>query len=260
MLHTEGLAEGLRAVGGHTGVCIRSLVTGEAWNARADEPIEAASVIKLLVMAEAYRQREEGTLSFSETHVLRDEERLPSCGTLQAMHTGIGVTVGDLVALMILVSDNTATNILIRRLGMDRINDCAVSLGLTATRLNRLLFDAEAAGRGVINTVSASDCASLLERIYRGTLVSANASREMLDLLKEQQLNGKLPFYLHPAGIEVAHKTGEDENLTHDVGILFSEEPIVCCMLGERLDTPSYIRLMQDTARALCLTDLGRRK
>ena len=57
MIHTEGLAEGLRAVGGHTGVCIRSLVTGEAWNARADEPIEAASVIKLLVMTEAYRQR-----------------------------------------------------------------------------------------------------------------------------------------------------------------------------------------------------------
>ena len=168
------------------------------------------------------------------------------------MHAGIRMTLKDLVQLMIIVSDNAATNILIRRLGMEKINRTIDALGLTGTRLNRLLFDAEASARGVINTVSAADMGRLLEAVWRGTLVSEQASREMLDFLLDQQLNGKLPFYLHSQDIDVAHKTGEDEALSHDVGILFSREPVICCMLGERVDVPAWERLMQDTARALC--------
>ena len=252
-LRTDGLEERLRALGGHTGVYIKDLVSGETWTHAPDDPIEAASVIKLAVMAEAFRQKEAGELSLEETHALEDWERLPSCGTLKNMHTGIRMTLMDLVQLMIVVSDNAATNILIRRLGMEAINGTIASLGLRGTRLNRLLFDGEAAARGVINTVTARDMGTLLEGIYRGTLVSQEASRQMLEILLDQQLNAKLPFFLHPADIDVAHKTGEDDRLTHDVGILFGPRPIICCMLGEHIDTPAYIRLMQDTAKALCI-------
>ena len=254
-LRTEGLAEELAKIGGHTGVFIKNLATGESWESRAAEPIEAASLIKLPVMVEAFRGERDGELSLEETHALRDEERLPSCGTLKAMHEGIRLTLRDLLHLMITVSDNTATNILIRRLGMDAVNRTIARLGLAGTRLNRLLFDDEARARGVVNTVSARDAGALLEGIWRGEIVSAEASRQMLEILLDQQLNGKLPFYLHPAKLDVAHKTGEDENLTHDAGILFAEEPVVCCMLGERVDTAAYIRLMQETARRLCLED-----
>ena len=251
-LRTEGLAEALAEIGGHTGVYIRNLATGECLQIRAQEAIEAASLIKLPVMVEAFRREREGDLSLEETHVLRNEERMPSCGTLKAMHEGIRLTLRDLVHLMITVSDNTAANILIRRLGMDAVNRTAAGLGLTETRLNRLLFDDAARGRGIFNTVSARDMGVLLEGIWRGEIVSAEASRQMLEILLDQQLSGKLPFYLHPMDIDVAHKTGEDENLTHDAGILCAKEPIVCCMLGERVDTAAYIRLMQETARRLC--------
>ena len=253
MLRTEGLAAALEAIGGHTGVYIKNLATGEVWARGEAEPIEAASVIKLPVMVEAFRAARDGELSLEERHALRDEERLPSCGTLKAMHEGIEMTLRDLVHLMIIVSDNAATNILIRRLGMEKINRTIEALGLTATRVNRVLFDSEASARGVINTVGARDMGRILEGLWRGEIVSKEASREMLDILLDQQLNGKLPFFLEDEGIDVAHKTGEDENLTHDVGILFAEEPIICCMLGEHLDPPRYIRLMQDTAKQLCL-------
>ncbi|MBQ8130410.1 MAG: serine hydrolase [Clostridia bacterium] len=252
-LRTEGLEEALERIGGHTGVYIKNLATGEVWARGASDPIEAASVIKLPVMIEAFRAAAAGELSLGETHALRDGERLPSCGTLKAMHTGIEMTLLDLVRLMIIVSDNAATNILIRRLGMQCINRTIEALHLTGTRVNRLLFDAEASARGIINTVSAADMGRVLEGLYAGEIVSREASRQMLDILLDQQLNGKLPFYLHDRDIDVAHKTGEDENLTHDVGILFAEEPIVCCLLGERLYAPDYVRLMQDTARQLCL-------
>ena len=252
MLAVGDLVGRLQTLGGHTGVYIKNLATGESWASHAEDPIEAASVIKLLVMIEAFRQREAGELSFEEEHALEDWERLPSCGTLKNMHAGIRMTLKDLVQLMIIVSDNAATNILIRRLGMEKINRTIDALGLTGTRLNRLLFDAEASARGVINTVSAADMGRLLEAVWRGTLVSEQASREMLDFLLDQQLNGKLPFYLHSQDIDVAHKTGEDEALSHDVGILFGREPVICCMLGERVDVPAWERLMQDTARALC--------
>ena len=252
MLRTSGLAERLASIGGHTGVYIKNLATGEVFAHHETDPIEAASVIKIPVMIEAFRQEAAGLLRLSEIHVLRDEERLPSCGTLKTMHEGIPMTLLDLVKLMIIVSDNAATNILIRRLGMENINRTIEALNLGSTWLNRLLFDAEAAARGVINMVSALDMAQLLEGLYKGQIVTPEASRQMFDILLDQRLNGKLPFFTHVHDIRLAHKTGEDDRLTHDVGIFLTEEPILCCMLGEHVDAPEYERLMQDTGRMLC--------
>ena len=89
----------------------------------------------------------------------------------------------------------------------------------------------------------------LLEKLYQGEVVSAEASAQMLDILKDQRLNGKLPFFLHTMGVPVAHKTGEDDGITHDVGIIYAKEPMVCCFVGEHVDVPGYERLMQDAAK-----------
>lgn len=242
----------LEALGGDTGVYVKNLKTGETFARGADVPVVAASVIKIPVMIEAFRAREAGELSLDELHALADAERRPSCGTLKAMHTGIEMTFLDLVKLMIIVSDNTATNILIERLGMEHINATLRDLGCEKTTLRRLLFDSEAARRGLENTITAGEMGMLLERLFRGEIVSRKASAAMMSILLDQRLNGKLPFFLHASGVRIAHKTGEDTGVTHDVGVIYAKEPLVACFVGEHVDVPAYERLMQDAARALC--------
>lgn len=92
----------------------------------------------------------------------------------------------------------------------------------------------------------------LMESLWRGEIVSEGASREMMEILLDQRLNGKLPFFIDSMGIDVAHKTGEDDGISHDVGVIYAKEPIVCCFVGEHVDVPTYERLMQDAAKALC--------
>lgn len=242
----------LEALGGDTGVYVKNLKTGETFARGADVPVVAASVIKIPVMIEAFRAREAGELSLDELHALADAERRPSCGTLKAMHTGIEMTLLDLVKLMIIVSDNTATNILIERLGMEHINATLRNLGCEKTTLRRLLFDSEAARRGLENTITAGEMGMLLERLFLGKIVSRKASAAMMSILLDQRLNGKLPFFLHASGVRIAHKTGEDTGVTHDVGVIYAKEPLVACFVGEHVDVPAYERLMQDAARALC--------
>ncbi|MBR3796150.1 MAG: serine hydrolase [Clostridia bacterium] len=246
------IAPQLEALGGDTGVYVKNLVTGETWSRGEDVPVVAASVIKIPVMIEAFAKRERGELDFDEIHALRDEERLPSCGTLKAMHTGIEMTLEDLIRLMIIVSDNAATNIMIRRVGMDDVNETLRSLGCEKTTLNRLLFNREASRKGIKNYITAGEMGMLLERLYHGQVVSPDADREMLDILLDQRLNGKLPFFIDSMGIDVAHKTGEDDGISHDVGIIYAKEPLICCFVGEHVDVPRYERLMQDAAKALC--------
>ena len=202
-------------------------------------------------MIVVFRQARDGLLDLNEVHRLADDERLPSCGTLKAMHTGIEMTLLDLTRLMIIVSDNAATNILIRRVGMDNVNRTLRALGCEKTTLRRLLFDSEASAKGIENSITAGEMGLLLEKLYRGEIVSAGASAQMLDILKDQRLNGKLPFFLHTMGVPVAHKTGEDDGITHDVGILYGNEPIVCCFVSEHADVPKVERLMQDAAKRI---------
>ncbi|HWQ57630.1 MAG TPA: serine hydrolase, partial [Clostridia bacterium] len=205
-------------LGGKVGFYFKDLATGEIFEKNGEMPLLAASVIKLPVMAEAFRQMEAGLVGRAERFAIRPEDKLPGCGALNELHDGLEVTFLDLVKLMIVLSDNTATNLVIRRLGMDAVNAYLTALGLAGTRLNRLLFDAEASARGIENRVSAADMGRLLEMIWRGELVSKEASAEMLGILFAQRLGGKLPLSL-PRHVDVANKTGEDEGITNDVGL-----------------------------------------
>ena len=241
----------LHAAPGHVAMYYHPLDGGCRQMMNENMPLMAASVIKIPIMVEAFRQFESGKLSPGETHVLREEEKMPSCGALNRMHAGLEVTMRDLVELMIVLSDNTATNILIERLGIAHVNETMRALGLKATVLRRKLFDKEASAAGLQNTVGARDMGILLEKMYEGTLVSEEASREMLEILKNQKLNGKMPFYIKPRGIACAHKTGEDDGITHDVGIVFARKPFVLCMLSNETDVTTYERLIQNIAREL---------
>ncbi len=232
---------------GEISVYGKDLTTDEKWAYEANLPLVAASVIKLPILAEAFRQARDGLLDMNETFSIRPEQKMPSCGALTYLHDGLTVTLRDLCALMIIVSDNTAANILIERLGMDSINAGMRALGLEKSTLRRKLFDSEAAGRGLENTVTAWEMGQLLEMLYKGECVSPEADAEMLGILKNQRLNGKMPFFLHE--LEIAHKTGEDDGITHDVGIVYAAHPLILCFASNHTDVPAFERFIQDAAR-----------
>ncbi len=247
----QRIEEILRSVPGQVGCYLHYPATGERFAYQADMPMMAASVIKLPIMAEAFRQREAGLIRFEEKVTIRREDKLPSCGALSYMHDGLEVTLGDLVTLMIILSDNTATNLLIDRLGMGAVNQSIANLGLTGTRLNRKLFQPELSRQGIENYVTARDMGTLLEHLLQGTLLNREASEEMLAMLRNQRLNGKMPFYLHSRGIPVAHKTGEDEGITHDVGIIYLDDPVIFCFLSNGTVVPQAERAIQAIAAML---------
>lgn len=238
----------VRTLPGKIGLYVCYPDRGEGYGFNADMPLEAASVIKVPIMVEAFRQKEAGLIDFDAPVTICKEDKLPSCGALTYLHDGVTVTVGDLVTLMIILSDNTATNLMIAMLGIENINRTIDDLGLTGTRLNRMLFRPELSRQGIQNYVSAVDMGKLLQGMLQGEIVSPEASARMLEILGDQRLNGKLPFYLHSKDIRCAHKTGEDDGITHDVGVIFAEETCVVCFLSNETDVPLAERAMQDLA------------
>lgn len=214
---------------GNVGVYYKDLKTGESFGIRDEEPYLAASVIKLLVLLEAFKQESQGEISFDQIIEINSEDKLPSCGSLTYMHDGLKVTIMDLCVLMIIQSDNTATNIMIKLLGMNAINSTIDELGFKKTKLNRLLFDSEEQKKGKENYISPKELGIFLERLYNGELISEKASMAMLDIMKKQQLNHKIPYFI-PKGIKIAHKTGEDDGITNDVALVFSEKPFIICL------------------------------
>lgn len=235
---------------GDVAVWHMDLTTGETHSYDPEKPLVAASVIKLFIMAEAFRRFEDGSLSPDEEFVISPGDKLPSCGALSYMHDGLRVTALDLVTLMIILSDNTATNLLIDRLGMASINAAIEAMGAQGCRLNRRLFDSEASRRGVQNYITAAGVGKMLKALWDKTLISESASEKMLSILMNQRLNGKIPFFL---SCRVAHKTGEDDGITHDAAIVMSERPFILVMLSNNTDVPKFERFMQDAARDLAM-------
>lgn len=249
MLLTEQTArELLSGLPGEIGLYVQDTATGETIALNAAQPIEAASVIKLYVMTEAFRQAEAGLLDLDMPITVPPEKKLPSCGALTYLHDGVTLPVRDLITLMIILSDNTATNLLIDLLGQESIQQTIDALGMPGTRLRRKLFMPELARQGIINEVTAADCAKLLSAMLQGTLVSTEASRQMLDILRNQRLKGKMPFHLSSRGIKTAHKTGEDDGITHDVGVIFAATPRIFCFVSQHTLVPMAERTLQDLA------------
>lgn len=241
----QEIKAGKKRLPGKTGFYYKNLVSGEALSLDGSTPLIAASVIKLPIMAEFFYQMAEGRIDGGSLVSIGAEDKLPSCGALNYLHDGLTVTMLDLCTLMIILSDNTATNLLIRKLGMEAINRRMRDLGLAHSSLTRLLFDGEAQKRGLENRVSAEDMGRFFSLLYEGKVVGRDPSDQMLAILKNQRLNGKMPFFLH--GVPMAHKTGEDDGISHDVGIVYAEEPFIACFLSEETYVPSFERWIQDT-------------
>lgn len=243
----------LQALPGKISAYAEDRITGEICAFQADMPLVAASVIKIPILVEAFRQARDGQISMEEIFTIRPEDKMPSCGALTYLHDGLQVTLRDLCVLMIILSDNSATNLLIDRLGIENVNQTLRRLGLETTTLRRRLFDSAASQKGIQNHITAREMGKLFRLLEEGACVSPQADQAMLSILKDQRLNGKIPFFLDD--FDIAHKTGEDSGTTHDVGIVYAHHPIILCFASNDTDVPAFERLMQDMAKALVETE-----
>ncbi|MBB6215702.1 beta-lactamase class A [Anaerosolibacter carboniphilus] len=183
-----------------------------------DDQIPSASIIKILIMVEAMKQVNEGRYDLNQKVIIEPNDKVPY-SILSDLKTQ-EFTLLDVITLMIIVSDNTATNVLIDLLGFDRINKLARELGLEKTVLERKMMDEEAVKRGQQNKTSPRNMVHLLETIYRKKILNPELCELMLDIMKKQKDLEMLKRYL-PEDLSIAHKTGDLLNLNHDIGIFY---------------------------------------
>lgn len=203
---------------GVIGVAARNLATGEEIVFQGDTRFPTASTIKLAVMAEAYHQAAERRVPLETTVTLRDADKVGGSGVLNGMHDGLTLTVADLIHLMIVLSDNTATNLLIERLGTARINERLAAHGLTDTKLFRPTFRdgradvfPELEREFGLGMTTPRDMVKLMTLIAEGKAVNAEASAAMVATLRRQQDRAMIPRLLPVIdGLQVANKTGTD--------------------------------------------------
>ena len=188
---------------------------------RGNETMPSASMIKVFILALAYQDIADGTLSRNETFTLTRDNVVGGSGTLQNRAYGTRVPLKELLEKMIIDSDNTATNILIDRLGMENINAYMQAHGYCSSVLRRKMMDLAALQAGRDNLTSVKDVGLLFKRLYNGTCVSPELDAEMLGIYDQQTDNDKIPARL-PEGTVVAHKTGEVSDVRHDGGIVYT--------------------------------------
>lgn len=224
---------------GNLGFYYKSLTTGEEFGIQEDEVFLAASVIKLPIFAEICRQAWLGKVDMSEKITVLDEDKLPSCGALNSFTGPVTADIRTLCRLMITISDNTAANILIRRIGINALNSGFREMGMSKTRMERLLFDASAAEQGKENRIALREMGTLLEKIAQRSFVNEETSAEMEETLLQQQINHKICGKLSE-DIPVAHKTGEDDGITNDIGIVYAKRPFLVCFAGNDTNVPQF--------------------
>lgn len=239
----------LSRLDGIWGVAVKNLTTGEEMVINGDHCFNAASVIKVPIMLRLLQAAEAGELGLEEHLLLTDAVKVPGCGVLKELRAGLPLSLWDLCTLMIIISDNTATNMLIDRLGIASINAALRGFGIERSTLRRRLFDREAAARGVRNEVTPADLMQLLTALYRQSILTPSSCERALAVMARQQMDHKLPVLL-PQGVRIAHKTGEDSGITHDVGIIYGPQPFTISVMSEQIsDTQAGCQLIARLAR-----------
>ena len=277
----------LDALPARTSLYARHLPTGREIAIRADEPMNALSVIKIPVMVLAYRDAEAGSLDLDERYRIRPEDLRRGSGLLQTFAPELEPTWRDLVTQMIITSDNTATDIMIARLGQDRVNEMLSELGYEQTRLrattgelfrrvwvmadpanaalsHREVFergfpsDPEASARTFrfegdadewLGSISAREIAGLLAQIHNGEVASRESSDEMIAILERQFYSSRLPRYIRFRA-SVAHKTGDwPPYAGNDVGILYYEGGPTVVAVFTNQNTGDFVELESTLGR-----------
>ena len=222
-----------RSVNANWGIYVKALETGEEVALNADRQMETMSTIKIPLMIEAFEQIKAGKFKLTDKYTFVQADSQPGTGTIQRMDPGAVMTVKDLITMMIIVSDNTATEVLFRMVGgPDAVNARMDAMGLKSTRAmnvpskwfpalnaatSREQFARE--GKHPFGLSTPREMGRLLEMMERGTLVDKASSDLMLQIMRGQLYRTRIPRYV--TGYRIPHKTGDFlPYVGDDVGML----------------------------------------
>ncbi|MBN3555500.1 serine hydrolase [Fictibacillus nanhaiensis] len=211
------------------GVSIYHFETKESINFQSEELFYSASIIKVPIMASVFAHAAAGKCSLLDTIMIREEDTVPGDGMIQHLSRSIEWTIQDLIVLMIIESDNTATNALIGLVGLDQINTYMKEWGFSKSHLHHKLQINATREPGNMNIITAGEVNNFLKNIAYGSVISLNACNKMIAIMKKQKMNDLLPSKLPvKEGVigmipnwEIAHKTGYVPGIEHNVGLLY---------------------------------------
>ncbi|MFF2754574.1 serine hydrolase [Psychrobacillus sp. NPDC058041] len=230
---------------GTWGIVLEDLDLGERWELNGEDLFYAASVIKVPIMATIFNTSEHGETALTDLIVLKQDDLVGGSGVLQHLTPGTALSIKDIIMLMIIQSDNTATNILIDLVGVDNIVHTMKEIGMEkSTFYNKLMMN-NPNPKG-FNQITPNDISKLLKQMTTGELVSAEASDQMIGIMKKQQIKDCLPeklpspysnFNNGMTAWELAHKTGWIPGTRHDVGIFYvGQRKLIATVLSKDVD------------------------
>jgi beta-lactamase class A len=221
--HMEGAIRGIvHETDAVVGVAIVDLTDPQrTFYLNADAVYPTASTIKIAVLAELYRQNERGSgAKLGDLYTVNAKDGVGTEGILQSMSAGVSrITNHDLALLMVSLSDNSAANVLIDRVGMDSVNNWLAQLGLERTRLRRHMLDVKAAQEGRENTSTPRELVTLLQALHGGSAFGKKTTDDFFKMLSTQK-SSYIPRLL-PADLTIANKSGNLDAVRNDAGIVF---------------------------------------
>ncbi len=235
---------------GVMGVAIEDLTTGEKYLLHENEVFPQASSIKIAILAELYRQAQEGKLKLTDLYKVTTSDLVDDSPIMNGLTPGVTqITLRDLATMVAAVSDNSAANVLIDRVGMENVNALLDSLGLTHTRLRRKMMDLKAAAEGRENISTPAEMMTLLESLYRGKEFGKPLTDDFFKVLSTKK-DSWIPRDL-PEDLRIANKPGSLEGVRNDSGIVFLEKrPYILCVMT------TYLRRERDGEEAISKTSL----
>jgi beta-lactamase class A len=253
----------IRKSGADVAVAFRTLDGRDSLLIQPDVEYHAASTMKVPVLIELFRQARAGALSLDDQIPIVNEFQSIVDGSPYALvvgedsdadvyhHIGERMSYRDLAESMITVSSNFATNLIIEKLGVRKIQQTTDALGASGMQVLRGVEDDKAFQKGLNNTTTARALLTLMEKIAGGAAVDKASSDEMLAILKRQKFNERIPAGL-PPGIPVAHKTGEITRIQHDAAVVYADRPFALVILVRGLqDAKQGSALAADITRVL---------
>jgi beta-lactamase class A len=240
---------------GKVSLFAKNLDTGETYALNPDERVRTASTIKIAVMIEAFARVNEGKAKWTDEVVLTKEKKVSGSGILTELSDGLKLTLRDAVNLMMILSDNTATNLVLDVLTTDAVNARMESLGFKQIKINRKVGSGgeSTAGKNSENkkfglgVTTPREMVLIMEKLERGEIINPAVSKEMIDLMKREQGRNAIGRSLW--NVEMASKYGALDRLRSAVGILYMKNgrvaiAISCDDMPETMwsvDNPAYL-------------------
>jgi beta-lactamase class A len=240
-----------RNLDGVMGIAVVDLTDGHKYLLHANDIFPQASSIKICVLAELYRQAQQGKLKLTDLYTVNAADLVQDSDIMGGLTPGVTqITLRDLATMMVAVSDNSATNVLIDRVGMDNVNAFLTAQGFRDTRLRRKMMDLKAAAEGRENISTPNEMSNLLAALYRGEILNKEMTADFFKVLATHK-DSWIPRNL-PDDLKIADKPGALEGVRNDSGVIFVDKrPYILCVMT------TYLRRERDGEEAISIISLA---